>query len=73
MPHWAVLLLLVIAAVGTELLQGWVPTRTPEMADCLQNMAGIGLGSGLYWAAARLLRSDALRYTGWRSVLSQPR
>ena len=46
MPSWAVLLLLVIAAVGTEFLQGWVPMRTPEMADCLQNLAGIGLGGG---------------------------
>ena len=64
MPPWAVLLLLVIAAVGTEFLQGWVPMRTPEMADCLQNLAGIALGGGLYWAAARLLRPDTLQYTG---------
>jgi len=64
MPRWAVLLLLVLAAMGTEILQSWVPTRTPDMADCLQNLAGIGLGGGLYWAAARLLRPDTLRYTG---------
>jgi len=63
-PSWAVLLMLVVAAVGTELLQSWVPTRTPDMADCLQNLAGIGLGGGLYWTAAWLLRPETLRYTG---------
>ena len=38
-------------AVGTEMLQGCVPTRTPEVADCVQDLAGILIGGAIYWFA----------------------
>ena len=43
-PRRAVLLGLIACAVGTEFLQAVVPTRTPELADALQNLAGIAIG-----------------------------
>ena len=51
-PRRAVLGLLIVFAVGTELLQTLVPMRSPELADCLQNLAGIALGGGLRWLTA---------------------
>jgi VanZ family protein len=40
-PRWVVLLGLVAYAAGTEVIQAFVPRRTPEMWDLLLNLAGL--------------------------------
>jgi len=60
LARWAVprritLMLLAIYAMATELLQGLVPGRTPEVADLLQNLGGIGVGLVLAWAVSKAL------------------
>ncbi len=42
---WVVILLLCVYATGTELLQGFVPGRTPEWTDWFQDLAGVALGA----------------------------
>ena len=45
---WGIVLgALACYAVATEGVQFLVPDRTPEWADLLQNIAGLGLGMGL--------------------------
>lgn len=41
---WGGLLLL---AVASEVLQGVVPGRTPELADLIQNLLGVAVGAGV--------------------------
>jgi len=49
LPAWAVLLWLGVYATGTELLQWFVPQRTPDLTDLAQNMTGILVGAILFW------------------------
>lgn len=53
------LLLLLVYAIATEILQGWIPNRTPELIDAIQDFAGLAAGVALYKFAAwaRLLPS----------------
>jgi VanZ family protein len=53
LPSWGVVLILATYAGLTEIVQGLLPSRTPEWIDWFQDMAGIALGAGLCWAAAR--------------------
>lgn len=48
------LLLLGAYAVGTELLQSFVPPRTTDPLDMLENLLGLGLGTWLggWWSRA---------------------
>ena len=41
--------LVVVYAVATEGLQHFVPQRTPELKDVLQNLAGTAVGAALGW------------------------
>ncbi len=52
LPRWGVVLLMVAYAGVTELVQGLVPLRTPEWADWLQDLAGIGVASVVCWLVA---------------------
>lgn len=38
-------------AVATEVLQAWVPGRSPSLADALADAAGLAVGAGLGWRA----------------------
>jgi VanZ family protein len=49
-PQWGVLLLLAIYGGATEIIQGFIPPRTPELADWLQDMGGLALGTAVCWA-----------------------
>lgn len=44
----ALFILLVGYALVTELVQAFLPTRTPELLDVVQNLVGIGLGYGAF-------------------------
>ena len=41
---WRVALPLLALAVTTELLQFWVPGRTPRLDDCFVDMLGVAIG-----------------------------
>jgi VanZ family protein len=53
-PRWSVVLALVIYGGMTEIIQGYVPDRTPEWMDWLQDLAGIALGVACCWGVAVL-------------------
>ena len=53
-PRWAVLVLMAAYGGMTEILQGFVPFRTPDWMDWFQDLAGIGVGAGLCWTAAMI-------------------
>jgi len=43
------LILLAVYAVGTESLQGFIPSRTPQWQDVTQNVAGAAAGVAIWW------------------------
>jgi hypothetical protein len=53
-PRWGIVLALVIYAGMTEIVQGYVPHRTPDWIDWLQDLAGIALGAACCWGVATL-------------------
>jgi len=52
-PRWGVVLVLVLYAGVTEIVQGFLPPRTPEWGDWFQDIAGVALGAALCWTAAK--------------------
>ena len=44
------LVLLVVYAAVTELVQFFIPGRTPDMLDLAQDVAGLALGATAWWA-----------------------
>jgi VanZ family protein len=52
---WMLLAILAAYAVATELLQGLVPHRTPELIDLVEDFFGLGLGAYLGWIIQRRL------------------
>ncbi len=71
-PRWAVVLWLVGCAVGTELLQGLVPQRTPELADCLLDLAGIALGVAIFWLGVHWFAAKRSEVRGYHSPFFGP-
>ena len=55
MPRWCVVTILAAYGGATEILQGFVPARTPEWIDWFQDLGGLAAGSGFCWLAAMLL------------------
>jgi VanZ family protein len=51
---------MVIYGITTETLQLFVPHRTAQVIDGIENLLGIALGSGIYWLAWRLNVKDDL-------------
>jgi VanZ family protein len=56
LPGWLIVVLLGVYASGTELCQTFVPPRTPEVADLLQNLAGIATAVTLWYVVALMAR-----------------
>lgn len=50
---WVLGLGLVAYAAGTELLQTFVPPRTVELADVVENVLGLATGTWLVWIVRR--------------------
>jgi VanZ family protein len=48
-PDWPILVLLVYG-IATESLQAFVPPRTVELMDYVENIAGVAFGSAVVWA-----------------------
>ena len=55
-PLWLIAAALVAYGAGTEILQGFTATRTPEWKDLIQDVVGVALGTPLGWGAARVLQ-----------------
>ena len=53
--RWAVFTLLGVYGGATELLQAFVPGRTPDWWDWGQDLLGIAVAAALGWSAAWLL------------------
>jgi VanZ family protein len=49
LPRWMVAVLLVVYGGTTEMLQSFLPTRTAEWIDWLQDIAGVVVGVALAW------------------------
>jgi hypothetical protein len=54
-PRWAIVLLLAIYGGATEIIQGFLPPRTPEWMDWFQDLSGIAVGTAFCWGAAMLV------------------
>lgn len=54
-PRWCVILLLAAYGAVTEIVQGFVPRRTPEWKDWFQDLAGIAVGAILCWAVMAIV------------------
>ena len=54
-PRWGFVLTLAIYGGMTEVLQGYVPGRTPAWADWFQDLTGVMLGTACCWGVAMLL------------------
>lgn len=48
----SMLLLIALYAAMTELLQGLIPSRTPEWGDFFQDLSGMAVGMACWWIAA---------------------
>ena len=55
-PRWAVWGLAVTYALGTEAVQAFLPWRTAEACDFVQNLAGIAVGGTIWWLGSLLCR-----------------
>jgi hypothetical protein len=52
MPRWGITVLLLLYAGMTEVAQSFLPPRTAEWGDWLQDLAGIAAGAVLCWIVA---------------------
>jgi hypothetical protein len=66
-PSWSLTAILVTYGIAMELLQWFVPNRTVELLDAIENTLGIAAGSGVYWLLVRLVRlcQDHKVAAGW--------
>jgi hypothetical protein len=62
-PRWVIVLILVVYGGMTEIVQGFLPPRTPEWMDWFQDLGGILIGTAFCWGLtvflASLLRPDS--------------
>jgi len=68
MPRWGIVLTLMLYGGMTEILQGFVPPRTPAWMDWFQDLLGIVAGTAFCWTAAlmtgKLSKSQRSRRVG---------
>jgi hypothetical protein len=64
-PRWAIIVLLAAYGGMTEIVQGFLPPRTPAWADWRQDLMGIALGAVLYWIATIMARAVMKSRRGW--------
>jgi hypothetical protein len=57
--HLTLAVLLISYAAATELLQSFVPPRTPELKDFVENLLGLAVGTAVWWGARRYLSRTA--------------
>ena len=60
MPRWSVVLILAVYGGATEIIQGFVPPRTPEWMDWFQDVSGVAVGAALCWIVVLLMSNVSL-------------
>jgi VanZ family protein len=55
LPRWSIVLLLGIYGGATEIIQGFIPPRTPEWMDWIQDLGGLAVGVAICSLVALLL------------------
>jgi hypothetical protein len=55
---WSLIAFMAIYAIATETLQLFVPHRTAQVIDGIEDLFGIALGSVIYWLVWRLCRKE---------------
>jgi VanZ family protein len=65
LPRWSVVLILAIYGTMTEVIQGFVPPRTPEWLDLFQDLGGLAVGAAICWTVAVLMAK-----TSWIRLIS---
>ena len=53
-PRWSVVLILAMYGGATEIIQGFVPPRTPKWIDWFQDLGGLAGGAAICWIVALL-------------------
>jgi VanZ family protein len=56
--HWLWIVLLLGYCTATETLQTFIPPRTTELKDYIDNFLGVAAGSGLYWLLHRKVQEN---------------
>jgi VanZ family protein len=56
--YWLLIVLLLMYAGTTESLQHFVPSRSVELKDYLENFLGIAAGTATYWFALRIWQAQ---------------
>ncbi|MCY2988364.1 MAG: VanZ family protein [Planctomycetota bacterium] len=57
--RWPIVAALLAYGLVIESLQVFVPSRSVELLDYLENMLGVAVGTGIYCLARRLIRSSS--------------
>ena len=58
LPWWPLTVFLVVYGITTETLQLFVPHRTAQVIDAIENILGIAVGSAIYWLVLRLMQPN---------------
>ncbi len=58
--RWPIVAALLAYGLVVESLQVFVPPRSVELLDYLENTLGVAVGTGIYWLARRLIRSFSI-------------
>jgi VanZ family protein len=56
LPRWSIVLILIMYGGMTEIVQGFVPHRTPDWMDWAQDVGGVAAGAAICWAGLALCR-----------------
>ena len=48
-----------LLAIGTEILQIWIPARSHDWKDLVANFAGVAMGLATYWLWRRSRRAES--------------
>jgi VanZ family protein len=59
-PRWCIVLMLAAYGGMTEIVQGFIPPRTPEWQDWFQDLGGLALGVALCWGITLLISRTSL-------------
>jgi VanZ family protein len=56
LPRWGILLSLAIYGGATEIIQGFIPSRSSDWSDFFEDLGGIAIGFACFWLVLFLLR-----------------
>jgi VanZ family protein len=60
-PWWPLIMFLMLYGILTESMQNFVPHRSPQVIDAVENILGVAAGAGIYWIVLRLASSFVKR------------